>query len=141
MNLRNLKINDVLVNNKSLVIDGINELDIIIMDNYHDTIEREIGIEFNIGSRLGEPKEYLIVYVNPDYKNNPYIFILKNTENGKVLVKETTLESFQYLADLDMRKEINKALAVGFKNLPKFAFLSMNQINEARNFAEEYDDI
>ena len=141
MKLRNLKIIDAPVNNKNLVIDGINELNLIIMDNYNDTIEREIGIEFNIGSRLGEPREFLIVYANPNYKNNPYVFILKNTENGKVLVKETTLESFQSLADLDMRKEINKVLAVGFKNLPKYAFLSINQINEARNFAEEYDDI
>lgn len=141
MKLRNLIINDFPVNNKSLVIDGIKELDLIIMDNYNDTIEREIGIEFNIGSRLGEPREFLIVYANPNYKNNPYVFILKNTENGKVLVKETTLESFQSLADLDMRKEINKVLAVGFKNLPKYAFLSISQIDEARNFAEEYDDM
>ena len=123
-----------------MVMDGIRELDIIIHDNYANWCEKEIAIEFNIGSRLGEPKEYLIIYVNPEYKNNPYIFILKQTDYGKRLVKETTLESFQCLADLDTRREVNKTLAIAFKNLPKYAFLGINQVNSAREFAEEFDE-
>ncbi len=139
MNLRNLRITDRDVDSKSMVKDGIHELGIIIEDNYKFVLDKEIGIEFNIGFRLGEPREYLVVYANPDYKNNPYIFVLKQTEDGRQLVKETTLETFRELADMDIRKEINKTLVVGFRNLPQYAFLGMGQIEQAREYAEDFD--
>lgn len=139
MNLRNLKIFENNIQNKNDIIDGIIELDNVIMDNYQIIKEKEIGIEFNIGSRLGEPREYLVVYSNPDYKNNPYVFILKQTEEGRKLVKETDLFTFVDLADLDIRREINKTLVIGFNNLPKYAFLGKQQIEDARNLANDYD--
>ena len=142
--LRNLQIlksiEDFSESERLSIIDGINELRIIIEDNYKEILNKEIAIEFNIGSRLGEPREYLVVYANPEYKNNPYVFILKQKENQRELVSCTTLDSFKALADLDERKSINNVLTVGFENLPKHAFLSINQIEIARNFAEKYDE-
>lgn len=138
--LRNLKIYNAEVDNKDLIIDGINELDIIINDNYNDFLQKEICMEFNIGSMLEKSKEYLVVYANPNLKNNPYVFILKNTENGRIILKETTLNSFQSLSNLDKRKEINRKLHIGFENLPKHAFFSIEQIKDARNLAKEYDN-
>jgi len=141
LNLRNLKITDAEVKNRDMVLDGIKELGIVIEDNYDNWIKREIALEFNIGSRLGEPREYLVVYANPDFTKNPYVFILKQTDSGKCLVNETSLESFQDLADLDSRKEINKTLAVAFKNLPDHAFLGTLQIEGARKLAKEFDEM
>lgn len=141
MKLKNLEIKDSNINNKKEVIDAIHELDNVISDNYLDSLDREIGIEFNIGSRLGEPKEYLVIYANPKYKNNPYIFVLKQIDSERELVNNTTLESFRDLEDIYIRQEVNKTIAVGFKNLPKHAFLSLAQIQTARDLAEEYDDI
>ena len=80
MNLRNFIIEDCEVDNKNLVIDGIKELELVINDNYDLIKKREIAIEFNIGSRLGEQNEYIIVYSNPEYKNNPYVFVLKRDD-------------------------------------------------------------
>ena len=51
MNLHNLRITDSDVDSKSMVKDGIYELGMIIEDNYKFVLDREIGIEFNIGSR------------------------------------------------------------------------------------------
>ena len=84
MRLRNLSITDAEVENRELVIDGVQEVERVIEDNYEETLNREIGIEFNIGSRLGFSKEYLVVYCNPDYKNNPY-FRVADAEEEKMM--------------------------------------------------------
>lgn len=139
MRLRNLKISNIDIPNKDMVIDSIKELELLINDNYHQILDKEIGIEFNIGSKLGEPREYLVVYVNPNYVNNPYVFILRQTKEGKKLTNNTSLESFKHLADNLIRQEVNKSIAIGFRNLPHFAFLGIGQIQKAREFAEEYD--
>lgn len=140
MNIRNLIINDKNINNHEDIVDAIKELEIVISDNYQN-VKEEVGIEFNIGSRLGEPKEYLVVYVNPEYKNNPYVFVLKNFNENKLLCKETSISSFRDLADKDVRKEVNKAIYVGFKRLPKYAFLGIKDIQSARDMAKETDDL
>ncbi len=143
MRLRNLFIQEEGVDEENVdaVRDGINELDVIISDNFADAMDREIGIEFNIGSRLGAPREYLIVYYNPDknYKNNPYVFVLQNQLN-RALVDTTTFASFADLAELEIRRDVNHTLAMGFKRLPKVAsILSAGEINQARILAAEYD--
>ena len=140
MNIRNLIINDKNINNHEDIVDAIKELEIVISDNYQN-VKEEVGIEFNIGSRLGEPKEYLVVYVNPEYKNNSYVFVLKNFNENKLLCKETSISSFRDLADKDVRKEVNKAIYVGFKRLPKYAFLGIKDIQSARDMAKETDDL
>ncbi len=140
MNIRNLIINDKNIDNHEEIVDAIRELEIVISNNYQN-VKEEIGIEFNIGSRLGEPKEYLVVYVNPEYKNNPYVFVLKNFNENKLLCKETSISSFRDLADKDVRKEVNKAIYVGFKRLPKYAFLGIKDIQSARDMAKETDDL
>lgn len=140
MNIRNLIINDKNINNHEDIVDAIKELELVISDNYQN-VKEEVGIEFNIGSRLGEPKEYLVVYVNPEYKNNPYVFVLKNFNENKLLCKETSISSFRDLADKDVRKEVNKAIYVGFKRLPKYAFLGIKDIQSARDMAKETDDL
>lgn len=139
MRLRNLVIKDREIENHDKIIDAIKELDIVISDNYRK-IKEEIGIEFNIGSRLGEPKEYLVIYVNPEYKNNPYIFVLKNFNDKKLLCRETTLLSFSDLSDDDIRREVNKAIYIGFKRLPEHAFLGIKDIQSARDMAKQTDD-
>lgn len=141
MKLRNLKIDDCDIENKELVEDSVRELDIIISDNYKLLGKKEVAIEFNIGSRLGEQTEHLVVYSNPDYVNNPYIFILKTDINTKerFLTDRTSLVSFQDLSDLYTRQNVHHTLVVGFKNLPKHAFLSQNQICEARKLALSHD--
>ena len=139
MRLRNLKIQDLDIPNRIQIIDEIQELEQIIKDNYLNSCEREIAIEYNIGSRLGEPKEYLVVYVNPEYKNNPYVFILKQENNERFLVKETSLKTFEDVADPYVRQEVNKTIAIGFKRLPEHAFLSENQIQTARSYAYSFD--
>lgn len=137
MKLKNLVINGGKVENLNLIIDGINELAIVIDDNYDEIKEKEIGIEFNIGSRLGETKEYLVIYSNPTLKDKLYVFILKKNQQGsQELVSETTFESFQCLADLEDRRSVNKTIATGFKRLPQFAFLSIDQMKEAKRMAE-----
>ncbi len=137
MRLRNLEITEEDVDNQDAIIDAIKELELIIEDNY-DTVSKEVAIEFNIGSRLGEPREYLVVYSNPEYINNPYVFVLRKNENPG-LVRETSINSFADLADEYVRKEVNKTIYVGFKRLPQYAFLSMNEIKDAREMASDYD--
>ena len=51
INLHNHRITDSDVDSKSMVKDSIHELGMIIEDNYKFVLDREIGIEFNIGSR------------------------------------------------------------------------------------------
>ena len=139
MRLKNLQIIETNITDKDKVIDAINELDIIISDNYDRTLEREISIEFNIHSRLGEPREYLVVYVNPKYKNNPYVFILTNNDNVRELVDIISLDVFRDLSDDYIRQEVNKTIATGFKRLPEYAFLSEEQINNAREYVKKYN--
>jgi hypothetical protein len=141
MRLRNLSITDAEVENRELVIDGVQEVERVIEDNYEETLNREIGIEFNIGSRLGFSKEYLVVYCNPDYKNNPYVFMLRRTEEGKELSKKASLDDFEVLGDLETRQDVLKSIAVGFKNLPKYAFLGLPDMVKARGMASDYDDL
>ncbi len=137
MKLKNLVIYDADIDEKDKILWAVSELNDVITDNYQMVMDKEIAIEFNIGSRLGEPREYLVVYSNPDYKHNPYVFIFKKDEQE--LCKETTLTSFADLADDDIRKEVHKVLYTGFKMLPKHAFLSINQIEKARELALEVD--
>lgn len=137
MKLKNLIIKGGKVENLALIIDGINELAIAIDNNYDEIKEKEVGIIAYIGSRLGEAREYLVVYSNPTLKDKLYVFILKENQQGsQELVSETTFESFQCLADLDERKAVNKAIAAGFKKLPQAALLSVPQMAEAKRLAE-----
>lgn len=137
MRLRNLQIDEIQDENLATIKDGVLELGIIIDDNYQDVLSREIAIEFNIGSRLGEVREYLIVYNNPEYKNNPYVFVLDKYENA--LKDRVSTETFRALTDEYARKNINHTLGVGFKHLPDHWFLSEQEILCARDLAQEYD--
>ncbi len=141
MFLRNLMIrDDIDLPSKEEIIDGINELALIIDDNYDETLKKEIALEFNIGSRLGIQKDYLVVYANPAYANNPYVFILSPDKDGtRRLHKETDLGVFKELSDLFARQDINKAISTGFARLPQYAFLSQQQICDARQLAMDYD--
>ena len=140
MRLRNLRIAESDVENRNMVIDGIEEVERVIEDNYEDSLDREIGIEFNIGSRLGFAKEYLVVYCNPDYKNNPYVFLLRRSDEGRELSKDANLKDFEVLGDLETRQDVMKTIAIGFRNLPKFAFLGLPDMITARGMASDYDD-
>ncbi len=140
MKLRNLIIDNIIdIPNKDDIIDAIHELDIIINDNYNGLATEERAIEFNIGSRLGEVKEWLVIYSNPEYKNNPYVFILAQINGQRVLLDQTDLYSFAELRDPWTRKDVNKTIAIGFNNLPNHAFLGQSQIEDARNLANQYD--
>lgn len=137
MKLKNLVINGGKVENLDLIIDGINELSVTIDGNSDEIKEKEIGVKFYIGSRLGEAREYLVLYSNPILKDKLYVFILKQTsQNLQKLVSETSFESFQGLADLEERKSVNKAISTGLQMLPQIALLSMTEMEEAKRLAE-----
>ena len=55
MKLRNLSIIEQEIDNKEMVIDGLKETGVVLENNY-EAIKSEVGIEFNIGSRLGETR-------------------------------------------------------------------------------------
>ena len=141
MRIRNLQIDDVDYEDgfKREIIDSINDLSIIINDNYQNLTNEEIALEFNIGSRLGEPKEYLIVYNNPNGKNNPYVFLLVKENGQDVLTSHTDMHSFESLFDKETRREVNKVISVGFDRLPKHLFLSQSELYEARVMSRQHD--
>ena len=63
--------------NKDMVLDGIAELNLVIVDNYAQLPREEIAIEFNIGSRLGETKKYLFIYNNTNIVKIHTVLFLK----------------------------------------------------------------
>lgn len=50
-----------------------------------------------------------------------------------------TLDCFESMANLELRRSTHKILTNGFKNLPKHKFLSDPQIIEARELAASHD--
>ena len=67
------------------------------------------------------------------------MFLLRKEGNERVLVENALLEEFEALADLDTRKEIIKTIVVGFQKLPKYAFLGLSDMINARGMALDYD--
>lgn len=139
MNIRNLTIFDSNLPNKDKIIDGIQELDLVISDNFNLLSDKETAIEFNIGSQVGSIKKYFVIYNNPSFKNNPYYYILEFDQNQQKLVKETSLDTFIDLEDKDTRRFFHHKIVTGFRNLPKHAFLSQHQIEHARELSNDYD--
>lgn len=140
MKLRNLIINDANVQNKDMVVDGIHELELIILNNYDLIKKREVAIEFNVGAKLGRQSEHIVVYSNPAYKNNPYVFILKKDANNNMdIYNKTDLTTFQSLSDLYVRKDVFHVLVKNLERVPAHLFLSQEQIKNARQKAKEYD--
>lgn len=140
MSLRNLEIvNTVNPLQKEAIEQCVNELESFITNNYNE-LNKEVAIEFNIGSKIQPYSMHLVIYNNPERKNNPYVFILAQLEEKRVLVNKAELAFFAGLTDYDNFRDLNITLRSGFKNLPKFAFLSEQEIKKARKLSKEYDE-
>lgn len=138
--LRNLRINDDNPNGKEDILTALSELKTIIENNHKKFEDREIILEFNLGSRIGRQHQYLVIYSSPAYRNNPYIFILNPTECDAELHQVTNLSIFADLQNKFMQQTLRKAIFKRYQHLPKHRFLSEEQIFSAREFASNDDE-
>lgn len=141
MKIRNLEIIDSLgLEQKSPIENCLSELDGFIRNNYINVLEREIAIEFNLGSKIAPYDMHLVVYNNPERANNPYLFVLAKLEDKRILVNRAELAFFSGLLDYQTFKDFKISLRTGFENLPKFALLGEKELNVARRLSREYDE-
>ena len=133
MKLLNMEISDADVPDKINVLDAIHELATIIKDNYESWNSQHVWLEFNIGTRIGQTRHFLVVFCDIALPYNPYVLHLSRDSQGQSLTTSASLDIFSNLADREIRRETNRGISVGFKRLPHYAFLSEQQIIQARN--------
>lgn len=141
MNIRNLVIVDsVKLKNCEAVLERIEELERFI-DTKYNSLNTETAIEFNIGSKMNPYSMHLVIYNHPQRKNNPYVFISARLNEERILVNKAELAFFSGLLDYNLFRDLKISLQSGFNHLPRYAFLSESEIEKARQFSKEYDEL
>lgn len=122
-----------------MIKDRIEEIEKLISELY-PKFDKEIAVEYNFGSIMQPYEISLVVYNNPERDNNPYVFMYIDTEQYHVLIDRADLELFSSFTNNDRYADFKHSLTVGFRNIPKTAFLGEREIIKARQFAKEFDE-
>ena len=139
MNLRNFVVyenNDLALH--GLISDRIGEVEALINKLYL-AFDKEVAVEYNFGSIMQQYEISLVIYNNPERNNNPYVFMYIDTDQYHILLDRAELALFSSFTNDERYRDFKHSLEVGFKNAPKMAFLGERELNQARQFAKEYD--
>ena len=82
---------------------------------------KEIAIEYNFGSIMQRYEISLVIYNNPDRKNNPYVFMYINTDQYQRLIGKADIKLFSSFSNDKVFDYFMESLKVGFENIPKFS--------------------
>ena len=111
-----------------------------LINNLYPQYDHEIAVEYNFGSIMQQYEISLVVYNNPEFNNNPYVFMYIDTDQYHILIDRADLELFSSFTNDNRFTDFKHSLEVGFSNIPKTFFLGERALVKARQFAKEFDE-
>ncbi len=123
MNIRNFIVYDNdFMTQQALIKERIRNTEQLINELYYE-YDHEIAVEYNSGSIMQQYEIPLVIYNNPEFDNNPYVFMYIDTDQYHILVDQADIKLFSSFAIDDRFADFKHTLEVGFHNIPKTFFL------------------